>query len=224
MQDILAAMGLEIPELSAFEPRVVTGTIKQTSPDMAAVSFMNENGQERTGILPITEALRSRPWEIGQVQTLLQCDASSRPMLSAVRPGLIEALLHGVSPEVRDGRVRVMSVARRPGVRVKVAVAPTVPDLDAVAACVGRRHVRVDSIKRSLAGEQVDIVAWHPDPRVFLANALQPAKVTDVEIDVKARTALAKTEKHQMAAAVGGGGLNSLLAGRLIGVQVRIIS
>lgn len=225
MYDLLANLGLDVPEaVTSFEPRVVIGTLTTVGPDAALVSFRSENGP-RVGVLPVTEAVRGRGWVTGAVHTLLQCEPAlpgARPLLSAVRPGFVEALLTGVSPEVRDGRVRVMGVARRPGARVKVAVAATQAGVDAVASCVGRKHNRVDYLREALGGEQVDIVAYHQDPRVYLANALQPAKVLEVKIDPATRTAIATTMPHLVAAAVGGGGLNSSLAGRLLGVQVRI--
>lgn len=225
MYDIFDTLGIERPAgMVAFEPRVVTGTIKATNADAALVEFTTPEGKTGTGILPITETLRSRSWAVGSEHLLLQCDGSKRPMLSAVRPGLVEAVLGGICPEVRDGRVRVMGVARRPGARTKIAVAPTTPTVDAVAACVGRRHNRVDSIKEALGGEQVDIIAWHPDPHIYLQNAMQPAKIDKVAIDPTTRSAVVQAPSHQMAAAVGGNGLNSVLAGRLLGVTVRVVS
>jgi N utilization substance protein A len=224
--ELYTSLGIAIPEAAeGYEPRVVTGTISAVNPDVALVKFTADS-RTVTGVLPITEAIRGRRWEAGEAHTLLQCEpalSGKRPMLSAVRPGFVEAVMHGVVPEVRDGRIRVMAVARRPGTRVKVAVATTTPGLDAVAACVGRRHNRVDAIREALGGDQVDLVAWHPDPRIYLKNALQPAQVNEVIIDPKTRTATAHADAHQMAAAVGGGGLNSMLAGRLLGVQVRIV-
>lgn len=224
MYDIFDQLGIDRPAgVDAFEPRVVTGTVRANNPDAAMIDFVGEDGRKATGVLPVTEALRARGWEVGSVHTLLQCDAGPRPLLSAVRPGLVEAVLGGICPEVRDGRVRVMGVARRPGARTKIAVAPTTEGVDAVAACVGRRANRVEAIKAALGGEQVDIVAWHDDPRVYLANAMQPARIEKVAIDPESRSAMVHAPAHQMAAAVGGGGLNSLLAGRLIGVTVRVV-
>ena len=226
MYELFANLGLDIPEaVESFEPRTVNATITAVGPDSATVRFV-EDGRMTSGLLPITEAIRSQPWETGATLTLMQAEPNGpgrKPLMSAVRPGLIEAIMCGHVPEVRDGRIRVMGVARRPGGRVKVAVASTSETLDAVAACVGRRHNRVDAIRNALGGEQVDIVAWHPDPLVYLRNALQPAQVKDVKIDAATRTAVAYAEQHQMAAAVGGGGLNSFLAGRLVGVSLRIV-
>ena len=103
--------------------------------------------------------------------------------------------------------------------RTKIAVASAREGLDPVAALVGRSHNRVDYVKDHLLGEQVDVVSYHPDPHIFLANALQPAKVTDVAIDESKDIGFAKAPSHQMAAAVGQQGLNSSLAAALIGIS-----
>jgi N utilization substance protein A len=222
MDNLIASLGLD-DTAAPFSPRVVTGRIVAQNADAALVEFRTPGGKKATGVLPITEFYRSRRWETDETYTLLQCDGGARPLLSATRPELVTALLVGVSPEVRAGQVRVMGVARRPGQRTKVAVAATAAGVDAVAACVGRNHNRVDHLKDALLGEQVDIVAWHPDTETYLRNALQPAGVIDVVVDEEKRTAAASAPRHQMSAAVGGGGLNSALAAQLVGLSVRII-
>ena len=222
MSDIMTALGLADPDVPVFS-RVVTGTVVAESADAALVEFTSRTGKKATGILPVTEFYRGKRWEVGKVYTLLQCDSSPRPLLSATRPELVTNLLEGISPEVRAGQVRVMAVARRAGARTKVAVAATEAGVDAVAACVGRSHNRVDHLKDAMFGEQVDIVAWHEDTETYLRNALQPASVVDVVVDEDKRAAVASAPQHQMSAAVGGGGLNSALAGQLVGLSVKIV-
>jgi N utilization substance protein A len=223
MENLIATLGLGgDTEQAESDPRVVTATVTAANADAALLRFTID-GQSVTGVMPITEFLPGRKWAEGDVLTALACDTSARPLLSLARPELVPALLAGVSPEVRSGAVRVMGVARRAGMRTKVAVAATEPGVDPIAACVGRNHNRVDYLKAALLGEQVDIVAWHPDRETFLRNALQPAAVSEVAIDEAERTAVAVAPGHQMSAAVGGGGLNSALAGQLLGVLVRIV-
>ena len=223
MDNLIATLGLgPDTEQAEADTRVVTATVVAANADAALLKFTRD-GKSVTGVMPVTEFLPGRQWEIGDTLTALACDDSDRPLLSLARVELIEALLAGVSPEVRSGTVRVMGAARRPGQRTKVAVAATEAGVDPIAACVGRNHNRVDYLKKSLLGEQVDIIAWHPDRSLFLRNALQPASVSDVAIDDEARTAVAAAPGHQMSAAVGGGGLNSALAGQLLGVLVRIV-
>lgn len=196
--------------------RVVTATVVSANPDVA--SLRTAAGSE--GIMPVTEFYPNRRWAVGQTYQLLQLGDGPRPLLSAVRPELVEAVLMGLCPELRAGTVRIMGVARSPGVRTKLAVAPTEAGVDAVAACVGRGANRVKALIDALAGERVDVIAWHPDVTTYLRNALAPAEVTDVRIEGKKATAVAPS--HMMSAAVGGAGLNSSLAGQLTGLHVVI--
>lgn len=223
MDNLIASLVSDEDAAAPFTPRVVTGRIVAENADAALVEFRTPTGKKATGVLPVTEFYRSRRWATDETYTLLQCDAGARPLLSATRPELVSALLVGVSPEVRAGTVRVMDVARRAGMRTKVAVAATEVGTDAVAACIGRNHNRVDHLKDALLGEQVDVVAWHPDTETYLRNALQPAGVIDVVVDEDKLTAVASAPRHQMSAAVGGGGLNSALAAQLVGLSVRIV-
>jgi len=219
MDTSIASLGLAA-DISS-DARLVTATVIAHNPDAALLRF-HVDGQDRTGVMPVPEFVPGRSWETGLVVTALVCDDADRPLLSLARPEIVPALLAGVSPEVRAGTVVVKGVARRPGVRTKLAVASTEPGVDPIAACVGRQHNRVDYLKAALLGEQVDVIAWHPDREVYLRNALQPANVSTIVIDAAARTAVATAPTHQMSAAVGVGGMNSALAGQLVGLQVRI--
>lgn len=199
--------------------KVVTATITSANADVASLSV--QGGYD--AIMPVTEFYANRRWAVGQTYQLLQLGDGPRPILSAVRPEFVEALLMGVCPEARDGRIRVMGVARVPGVRSKLAVAATEPGVDAVAACVGRGANRVRGYLSPLMnGERVDVVAWHDDKSVYLRNALAPAQVSEVVIEGNKATAIAP--HHMMSAAIGGdGGLNSALAGKLTGLHVVIV-
>lgn len=227
MTTMLEALGLEPDATTAdFTPVLVTATVISSNADAVLLSFENA-GRKVIGVLPVTEQRPAVTWSPGDQVTAVLCEpvvTGSRPRLSMIRRELVTHTLASLSPEVRGGAVRVMGVARKPGSRTKVAVAATVPDIDPVAACVGRGHNRVDALRAALGGEQVDIIAWHPDRETFLRNALQPAAIGTVVIDTEARTATATAPLHQMSAAVGGGGLNSALAGKLVNLLVRIVA
>lgn len=216
---LLAQLGLSIEEV--FEPRVVTATVVSASQDVALLRTVPAVGKGEDAVMPATEWYPTRRWTVGESYQLLQVDPGPRPLLSAVRPEFIEELFAGVSPEVRSGAVRIMGVARNPGVRCKVAVASCEPGVDPIASCVGRSANRVRLISSILLSERIDVVAWHPDPADFLKAALAPAAVSRIEIDGDEARAYAPA--HQMSAAVGGSGLNSQLAGQLVGVKVTVI-
>lgn len=205
--------------------RLATATVVQVSPDVARVEFVR-SGKKVTGSIPAPESLSSVSLAVGDIVTALVCDDSDSPVLSLSRSEVVAALMSSVSPEIRSGRVVVKGVARIPGVRTKVAVAATEKGVDPVAACVGREHNRVDFLRARLFGERVDIIAWHPDTEQLLRNALLPAGVSSVKMEPgppdKKPTATVTVPNFQLPAAVGAHGSNSLLAGRLAGVWVRV--
>lgn len=218
--NLLAQLGLSTEDV--FVPRVVTATVIAATPDVAVLRTASVEGSPALeAVLPATEWYPTRRWEVGATYQLLQLDKGPRPLLSAVRPEFIETLFAGVSPEIRSGAVRIMGIARHPGVRTKIAVAACEPGIDPIASCVGRSANRVRLISSILMGERLDVVAWHPDKAEFLRAALAPAAVTRIEID--ADEARAYAPAHQMSAAVGGAGLNSQLAGQLVGLRVTVV-
>jgi N utilization substance protein A len=214
MDTILGLLGLGPTE----DLRVVTGEITATTGDVAVVTLRDGT----TAVLPSSEFYPNQPFVKGAIYQLLLLGVHPTPVVSAVRPELITALYAGITPELRTGLVRVMSVARSAGVRSKVAVAATQPGIDPVAALVGRDANRVKAMAALLAGERLDIIPFHPVAETYLANALAPAAVTRVVISGDTATAYAPA--HQMSAAVGAAGLNSQLAGQLLGLTVRIES
>lgn len=199
---------------------VVTATIISADQDVAAVQTM---AGERLHV-PVTEWPFRRPWRRGHRLVALRIEPPrGRPQLSLTHPALVAMAADGLVPELRDGRIRVMGVARVAGARSKLAVAPTVEDLDAVAACVGRGANRIRSLVALLGGERVDVVGWDSDPLRLVANAMAPAAVSAVRQDGDTGLVEVVVPRHQMAAAVGEGGLNSQLAGRLAGVDVFVV-
>lgn len=224
MRSIIDTLGLSVDDTDTdFEPKVVTATVVSASPDVALLRTLDlGDGTSFDAVMPVTEFYPNATWAVGKTYQLLQLGPGPRPVLSAVRPELLTALLTGVSPEIRSGTVRVMGVARQPGVRAKVAVAPTDANVDAIGSCVGKAANRVRLLGDILNGERVDIIAWHPERESYLRNALAPAAVTGIEIE--GDRAVAYAPAHLMSAAVGGGGLNSQLAGQLLGLNVTIAS
>jgi N utilization substance protein A len=120
--------------------------------------------------------------------------------------------------------VEVRAVARDPGQRSKVAVSSRQESVEPVGSCLGPRGIRLQSIINHLNGEKVDVVEWHPDPRVFIANALSPAQVAHISLDEPARTAIVVVPDKQLSLAIGRGGQNARLAAKLTGWRIDIKS
>ncbi len=143
-------------------------------------------------------------------------------LLSRTHPGLLKRLLELEVPEIRDGVVEIMALAREPGSRSKVAVKANLPEVDALGACVGPRGSRVQVIVQELRGERIDIIEWNEDPEIFVANALSPARVLDVVLDHDSRIARVIVPDNQLSLAIGRDGQNARLAAKLTGWKIDI--
>ncbi len=145
--------------------------------------------------------------------------------LSRTHPELVRGLFKLECPEIADGSVEIMAVAREAGHRSKIAVRATVPDINAKGACIGPMGQRVRAVTTELQGEKIDIVDWDEDPAQFVANALSPARVSKVEVvDVTTRSARVTVPDYQLSLAIGAQGQNARLAARLTGWRIDIHS
>jgi N utilization substance protein A len=127
-------------------------------------------------------------------------------------------------PEVADGTVEIKAIAREAGHRTKIAVHSNEPGVEAKGAMIGAKGSRVRMVVQELRGEKIDIVDWSDDPSKFVAEALSPAKVKEVRIDQREKTALVIVPDYQLSLAIGKEGQNARLAARLTGWRVDIKS
>jgi N utilization substance protein A len=145
-------------------------------------------------------------------------------VVSRTHPGLLRALFELEVPEVAEGIVEIKAVAREPGHRSKIAVTSHEPGVDPVGACVGTKGSRVRMVVNELRGEKIDVVEWTDDLPKFVANALQPAKVKEVRVDMETMTASVTVPDYQLSLAIGKEGQNARLAAKLTGCRVDIRS
>ncbi len=145
-------------------------------------------------------------------------------VVSRSHPDLVRRLLELEVPELTDGTVEIVGIAREPGHRTKIAVISHDPNVDPKGACVGARGSRVRQVVNELRGEKVDVVQWRDDIGQFIAEALGPAKVKEVHIDEEEKTADVVVSEHQLSLAIGKEGQNARLAARLSGYKVDIRS
>jgi N utilization substance protein A len=148
----------------------------------------------------------------------------SQIVVSRSHPDLVRRLLELEVPELTDGTVEIVNIAREPGHRSKIAVISHDPNVDPKGACVGARGSRVRQVVNELRGEKVDVVQWREDVSQFIAEALGPAKVKEVHIDEEEKTADVIVSEHQLSLAIGKEGQNARLAARLSGYKVDIRS
>ncbi|MCQ2443941.1 MAG: transcription termination factor NusA [Mailhella sp.] len=134
------------------------------------------------------------------------------------------ALFRREVPEVDDGSVQIMGVARDPGSRAKVAVLSRERDIDPVGACVGVRGSRIQNIVQELHGERIDIVVWNADIATYARNALAPAVVSSISVDESANLLEVTVPDDQLTNAIGRKGQNVKLAAKLLGWKIDIFS
>jgi N utilization substance protein A len=143
--------------------------------------------------------------------------------LSRTHPNLVRKLFALEVPEIADGTVEIKAVAREAGHRTKIAVTSHRSGVNAKGACIGPMGARARAVMAELHGEKIDIVDWSDDPATFLAQALQPARVSSVEIvDAEARAARIIVPDYQLSLAIGREGQNARLAARLTGWRIDI--
>ncbi|HEX9191808.1 MAG TPA: transcription termination factor NusA, partial [Candidatus Deferrimicrobiaceae bacterium] len=143
-------------------------------------------------------------------------------LLSRSDPRMILKLFEQEVPEVYEGVVSILSVAREPGFRTKIAVRSKDRDVDPVGACVGMKGSRVQSVVQELRGERIDIIAWDEDPAKFVCNALQPAEIIRVLVNESGKTMEVIVPEEQLLLAIGKKGQNVKLASKLVGWHIEV--
>jgi N utilization substance protein A len=142
--------------------------------------------------------------------------------LSRSHPQFMAKLFAQEVPEIYDGIIEIVSVARDPGSRAKIAVRSSDSGIDPVGACVGMRGSRVQAVVAELQGEKIDIIQWNPDPATFIVNGLAPAEVTKVVLDEESNKIEVVVPDDQLSLAIGRRGQNVRLASQLTGWQIDI--
>ncbi|WP_126147663.1 transcription termination factor NusA [Synechococcus elongatus] len=151
-------------------------------------------------------------------------------IVSRANAGLVVYLFENEVPEIQDGVVRIVAVAREAnpptrhvGPRTKIAVDTLEREVDPVGACIGARGSRIQVVVNELRGEKIDVIRWSPDPATYIANALSPARVQEVRlVDPEGRIAHVLVNDDQLSLAIGKEGQNVRLAARLTGWKIDI--
>ena len=141
-------------------------------------------------------------------------------LASRAAPELLLHLLKQEVPEVNDGTVEIKAIAREAGQRSKIAVFSRNSNVDPIGACIGHRGNRIQAVTGEIGRERVDVIQWDANPREFIKNALSPAKVGSIEVDVDGKEATVTVTSDQLSLAIGKGGQNVRLAAKLTGFKI----
>jgi len=180
-------------------------------------------------VLPIQEQIPRETYRRGDRVKAMLLEVRRTPkdvqvILTRSHPQFVSKLFELEVPEVMEKIVEIKSIVREPGDRTKIAVTSREKAVDPVGACVGIKGSRVQAVVRELRGEKIDIITWTQDPRVFIAEALNPATIEKVGIDDEKKSALVVVADSQLSLAIGKNGQNVRLAARLTGWKIDIIS
>lgn len=145
-------------------------------------------------------------------------------MLSRTSPKFLEKLFEQEIPEIFDGLITIRGVVRIPGEKAKVAVESYDDRIDPVGACVGMKGSRIHSIVRELRNENIDVINYTNNLQLYVSRALSPAKISRMEIDEENSNIRVYVNKEEVSKAIGKGGYNVRLAGRLVGMEIDVFS
>ncbi len=209
-------------EFSSREHDIVTGVVQRTFGRNISINLgradavLAENEQVRNEHLHPQERIKVYILEVRNNAK------GPRIMVSRTHPDLVRRLFEQEVTEIREGVVEIMSIAREPGSRTKIAVRSNNANVDAVGACVGVNGNRVGMVVDELNGEKIDIVNWDENPGNFIQNALSPAKIVAVFADPEEHVAKVVVPDYQLSLAIGKEGQNARLAAKLTGYKIDI--
>jgi N utilization substance protein A len=209
------------------EGEIVHGTVHNVDSQNITVSL-----GKIEAILPRSEQIPTERYRHNQkirayISEVNKTSRGPQVILSRTHRNMLRRLFELEVPEIFNGLVEIKSIAREAGSRSKIAVSARQDGIDPVGACVGQRGVRIQAIVNELNGEKIDVVEWNPDPGLFVANALSPAKVLSVQLTEDEngdKVANVMVDDKQLSLAIGKEGQNARLAAKLTGWRIDIKS
>jgi transcription termination/antitermination protein NusA len=202
---------------------VITGEVYQVWKKETLV--LDDEGNEL--ILPKSEQIPGDFFKKGDTvrAVVLKVDMRNNApiiVLSRTSPSFLEKLFEMEVPEIYDGLITIKKIVREPGERAKVAVESYDDRIDPVGACVGMKGSRIHGIVRELRNENIDVINYTANSTLLIQRALSPAKITSVKLDEESKRAEVYLKPDQVSLAIGKGGHNIRLAGRLTGYEIDV--
>lgn len=220
-------------ELVKREGEIITVTVQRyervPNPDGPdSRNILVEIGKAE-GVIPPEEQVKGEWFRTGErvkcyVKEVNPVSRGPQVVLSRSQPAFLKGLFELEVPEIRQNVVQVRAVVREAGYRSKIAVKSQDPKVDPVGACVGHKGSRVQAVVDELRGEKIDIIPWTEDTIMFVANSLQPARVSKVTLYDDDQSAIVVVPDNQLSLAIGQGGQNARLAAKLTGWKIEIKS
>ena len=216
-------------EYAGKEGDIISGIVQADQRRNASGTVLVDIGKVEA-VLPAAEQVPGESYPHGSrlkayVVSVARTFRGPQVTVSRTHPNLVRKLFALEVPEIADGSVEIVAVAREAGHRSKIAVRTSVPGLNAKGACIGPMGQRVRNVMSELHGEKIDIVDWSDDPATFVASALSPARVNSAQlVDRQAKAVRVVVPDFQLSLAIGKEGQNARLAARLTGCRIDIRS
>jgi N utilization substance protein A len=211
-------------EFKDKEHEVITGIIQRQEGRLVFIDL-----GKAIGILPAEEQIFGETYATGgrlkvYVKEVRSGQKGAEVILSRKSEEILKKVFYLEIPEISNGLVKIESVAREAGSRSKVAISTDSENIDPVGSCVGQRGARIQTIISELGGEKVDIIQYDEDPAKYISNALSPAKIVSMNLDVLNHKAIVKVTADKLSLAIGKSGQNVRLAAKLTGWKIDILS
>lgn len=229
LRQTLASKVLELEHDSLYNKykdrvgQIISGEVYQVW--KREVLLVDEENNEL--ILPKGEQIPRDQYRKGEtIRAVILCvdndNNNPKIILSRTAPTFLERLLEAEVPEIEDGLISIKGIARMPGERAKIAVESYDDRIDPVGACVGVRGSRVHGIVRELCNENIDVINWTANTKLFVQRALSPAKVSSLTIDEEEKKAEVFLQPEEVSLAIGRSGMNIKLASMLTGYTIDV--
>ncbi|MCX7614121.1 MAG: transcription termination factor NusA [Clostridiales bacterium] len=223
-----AEQGMMIEEFSSKEREILTAVVSRIDSRNGNIFLEIGGKNDKTeAMLPASEQVRGEKISEGDrikvyVVEVRKGARGPQILISRTHPGLVKRLFELEVPEIHDGVVEIMSIAREAGSRTKLAVWSNDDNVDPIGACVGPRGARVSGIVEELHGEKIDIIKYSEDPEEYIAAALSPADVVSVDILTEGKSCRVVVPDDQLSLAIGKEGQNARLAAKLTNYKIDI--
>ena len=211
-------------DIAEKEGKIIVANVKRID---AENTYLEIGGTTLEGLLTKKDMLPTDNFRIGDrikvyVRHIRDDFRGTVVQVSRVHVNFVRMLLEMEVPELNNGEVIIVNIVREAGLRTKIAVSTSLPNLDAVGACIGNKGARINSVINELNGEKIDIINYSENPADYIVAALSPAEVSEITVDTAAGVSNVLVPENKLSLAIGKGGHNVRLAAKLTGYKIDV--